>query len=349
MDNAYFELMVTLWPSMPHFPDFATDYRLSGIRLNSAQMSNAELDSELETIRKLNVSMPLFYDIKSRQLRIEKVNFNPLYLDITLNHAISVNTPTPVLFKGGEDGALLVRLEEGGKRLIFDGGPMYMVEKGHSVTIRDKSLVVHDPIFIPEEIEKIEKVRSAGFKNYYLSFVEKQSDIDQFEELVGKDSLIYLKIESMKGLAFVANEFKKKENHILVAARGDLYVEIDRPHEIMAAMKLIIEKDPEAQVGSRMLLSLFKKVVNSPQNTVEERRFPRLSLRRVPAVAPILPREPERKYEINPVPSVDNFLELAWMYDIGYRKALLCDEICLYGDLLGLAVNIFDNFRAVYP
>lgn len=328
MDTKPFELMVTLWPSMPHFSRFANDSRLSGIRLNSAMMSNPELDSELETIRNSKITQPLFFDIKGRQLRITQVNFNPDYLDIHLNHAISVNTPTPVLFKAGEDHALLERVEEDGKRLIFRGGPEFLVKAGESLHIRDKSLVIHGPLFTPEELIKIEKVKASGFKKYFLSYVEEQNDIDQFEELVGKDSMIYLKIESIRGLKFVASQFKKKENLVLVAARGDLYVEIDRPHEIMAAMKLIVESDPEAQVGSRMLLSLFRK----PD----------------PFVLPD-PSVPVKRYGINPVPSAADLLELSWMYDIGYRSALLCDEICLYGELLAVAVNTFECFRNVYP
>lgn len=325
MDAKQFELMVTLWPSMTHFPRFANDPRLSGIRLNSAMMSNPELDTELETIKNSSFTQPLFFDIKGRQLRIAQVNFNPDYLDIHLNHAISVTTPTMVLFKAGEDHALLERVEEDGKRLIFRGGPKFMVKAGESLHIRDKSLVVHGPLFTPEELIKIEKVKAAGFKKYYLSYVEEQSDVDQFEELVGNDSLIYLKIESLKGLDFVANQFKKKDNLVLVAARGDLYVEINRPHDLMSAMKLVIGKDPEAQVGSRMLLSLFRKPEPSPD---------------VPTA---------KRYGINPVPSAADLLELAWMYDIGYRKALLCDEICLYDELLSVAVNVFDSFRSVYP
>jgi|GEM_PF-3040867 len=49
-----------------------------------------------------------------------------------------------------------------------------------------------------------------------------------------------LKIEDMKGLEYVATQFEKDERTTLLAARGDLYVEIDRPHNIMAALKLII-------------------------------------------------------------------------------------------------------------
>lgn len=300
--------MVTLWPSFPHFPKFANDGRLSGVRLNSAMMSNPELDVELETIKKSCPSVPLFYDIKGRQLRIARVNFNPHYLDVHLNHAIDVKTPTMVLFKAGEDHALLERIEEGGTRLIFDGGPHFLVKAGESLHIKDPSLVIHGPLFIPEEVVKIQKVVAAGFKKFYLSYVEEQRDIDEFQELIGKDSQIYLKIESKRGLEFVSHQFKKKPNLTLVAARGDLFVEIDRPHDILSALKLIIEKDSEAQVGSRMLLSVIHA----------------------------------------PVPSASDLLELAWLYDIGYRSALLCDELCLKDEWLSVAVNVFDSFRTAY-
>ena len=308
MNKTRFELMVTLWPSMSHFPKFSNDPRLSGIRLNSAMMSNPELDVELETIKKSKPTIPLFYDIKGRQLRIARVNFNPQYLDIHLNHAIEVKTPTMVLFKAGEDHALLDHLEEGGTRLIFDGGPHFLVKAGESLHIKDPSLVIHGPLFIPEEVVKIQKVVAAGFKKFYLSYVEEQHDIDEFREMVGKDSLIYLKIESKRGLEFVSHQFKKNSSLVLIAARGDLFVEIDRPHDILAALKLIIEKDPEAQVGSRMLLSIIHA----------------------------------------PVPSASDLLELAWLYDVGYRSALLCDELCLKDEWLSVAVNVFESFRNSY-
>lgn len=92
-----------------------------------------------------------------------------------------------------------------------------------------------------------------------------------------------------------------------MAARGDLYVEVDKPHEILNAMKLIIKKDPEAFVGSRILLSV-----------------------------------------INPVPECHDFSDLAWLYDIGYRKMMLCDEICLKEELLNRAVSVLDAFRKSY-
>lgn len=341
MNQKDMELMVTLWPSFPHFEKFANDKRLTGIRLNSAMMSCPELDVELERVRNLKPRLPLFYDIKARQLRVESVHANPYYLDITLNHPVSVDTPTPVLFKAGEDAALLERLEEGGKRLIFQGGPRYKVKAGESLHIRDKSLIVKGEVFLPNELEKIEKVRNFGFRNYFLSYVEDQKEVDQFLELVGHDSLVYLKIESKKGLEYVAKKFVKKPNLVLVAARGDLFVEIDRPHEIMASLKLIIEKDPEAQVGSRMLLSIINKpvpyeILNALKLIIEKGLGDQSGWQLLLSIIH------------KPVPSTADLLELAWLYDIGYRKAMLCDEICLKDEWLSVAVDVFDNFRRAY-
>ena len=119
---------------------------------------------------------------------------------------------------------------------------------------------------------------------------------------------IMLKIETVKGLEFVARDFVKEPGLTLVAARGDLYVEIGRPHEIMKALKLIIGKDPEAVAASRLLLSVIAE----------------------------------------PVPACADFCELAWLYDIGYRQMMLCDELCLKEALLAPAVNAFESFCAEY-
>jgi pyruvate kinase len=123
--------------------------------------------------------------------------------------------------------------------------------------------------------------------------------------------LIWLvaKIEDKKGLEFVAREFRKCDELTLVAARGDLFVEVDRPHHILAAQRLILAHDPEAMVGSRILLSLVK----------------------------------------SQVPSAADLSELAWLWDIGYRKFMLCDELCLKEELLATAVNVFEAFFRDYP
>ena len=301
-------LSVTLWPSFPHFERFARDNRIASIRLNSAMMSNPELEAELAQIKAMDIRTPLYFDVKGRQLRITEVIPNKEYLDIRLNHPIQVDTPTPVLFKAGADTALLEEVLENGYRLKFLGGPKYNVKDGESIHIRDGSLTVGGNQFTLLELEKIEKVKAAGFKNYFLSYVQCQSDVEEFISIVGEDCNVNLKIEDKKGMEYVRTQFVKRPRLTLVAARGDLYVELHRPHEILGAVKTIIEKDPDAIVGSRLLLSTITDAV----------------------------------------PSCADWSELAWLYDIGYRNMMLCDELCLKEPLLSRAVNAFQSFKNAY-
>ena len=316
-DKKSVSLQVTLWPTFPHFARFVKDKRLQGIRMNSAMIKAPDLDAEI-TVARDNPGVPLWFDVKGRQLRITEVIATPDHLEIKLNHNISCETPTPVLFKAAEDAALLLEIKDG-NHLIFEGGPHYMVYEGESIHIRHPSLRVSGPIFIESEIEKIEKVKAAGFDKWYLSYVESWEEVEEFQNLVGKYAEIRLKIESKGGLRFAANFFKKKDNLTLVAARGDLFVEVNYPHEILKALKMIITQDSEAIAGSRMLLSLVGHKCND--------------------CGKITPQD---------VPSCSDLGDLAWMYDLGYHNFLLCDELCLKEDLLSKAVNVFDAFRKDY-
>jgi hypothetical protein len=269
----------------------------------------------------------LYFDIKGRQLRTTKIETvgegYDRHLEMEINHSIAVDLPVTVYFKAGEDSAICTQISNG-NRLIFEGGPRWNVHEGESIHIRHQSFKQSGSIFTAAEIEKIEKVRKAGFTTkWYLSYVETWREIAEFQELVGKDAEIRLKIESKAGLEFVAKDWKKSDNLSLVAARGDLYVEVDYPHEISKATKLIIQRDPEATVGSRMLLSVIP----------------------IPSCKQCGSKPPTGG---NGVPSCSDFGDLAWLYDIGYRNFLLCDELCLKGDLLGRAVNIFDKWKNDY-
>lgn len=307
------DLLITLSPSMPHFSRFSIDNRINGIRINSAMMELDELDNEFKFIKDSLSSVPLWYDIKGRQLRIRQVGKKTDKLRIILNHKIEIETPIVVLFKGGNDHAVLeevVETSDGKQVLTFkEGGPKFSVVPGESICIRDKSFVVLGETFPDYEIEKIKRVRESGlFNKYVLSYVESQRDIDQFRELVGTDCEIIAKIENLKGLNFVSSQWKPQKNVSLMAARGDLYIEIDKPHKILNAIKMIIEKDKNAMVGSRLLLSCVNK----------------------------------------DVPDAVDFSELAWLYDIGYRKMLLCDDLCISESRLSLAINAFCAFRDDY-
>lgn len=299
-------LHVTLWPAFGHFPRFASDPRLQGIRLNSAMMAASEIDT-IFAMRIKKASVPLWFDVKGMQMRVREVINCDDHLEFILNRPVKVKTPCTVWFKAGEDAAECVEIRDG-KHFIFNPGPKYGVKAGESIHIREADLEVGGETFLDYEMEKIEKIKSIGFTRWYLSYVYDQRHIDEFRSIIGPDAELILKIENKAGLDYVANHYNPMKNTRLMAARGDLYIEIDHPHEILAACKLILKKDREAFVGSRMLLSLVR----------------------------------------SSVPSCSDLFELAALHSMGYRNFLLCDELCLKEDMLGAAVNVFDAFRNAY-
>jgi pyruvate kinase len=101
---------------------------------------------------------------------------------------------------------------------------------------------------------------------------------------------LLLKIESLRGLAF-ARAHGAAHGH-LVAARGDLFVEIGRPHRIVGALRGVLAADPGAIVASRLFPSLAR----------------------------------------HPVPESAEIGDAAFLMSLGYRTFLLGDEICLRRD-----------------
>ncbi len=357
------DLLVTLWPTFPHFNRFAIDPRIKGVRLNSAMITNPELDDALRYIGALNTIEHLWFDFKGRQLRVAEVHPNEYHLDITLNHPIKVDTPTVVLFKAGADSAVLDHLKEDGKRLVFKEGAIYgpkkfMVGIGESLHIRDQSFQMLGDIFAQSELEKIEKVKEFGFKNFYLSYVEGSQEIEQFLEIVGHNAQIKLKIETRAGLEYVAKSYRKRENLSLMAACGDLYVEMEKPHQITEGLKLIIEKDPDACAGSRLLLSIGQPLASDITRTLEKSKHAMEYLREIAAgTVPDMEKidgdiddidQMTKRMTEPQIPSCADFLQLSWLYDMGYRTMMLCDELCLKEDLLSMAVGAFDAFRNTY-
>ena len=48
------------------------------------------------------------------------------------------------------------------------------------------------------------------------------------------------------------------------------------------------------------------------------------------------------------VESCADFSKLAWLAEIGYKRFLLCNELCLHKDLLNTAINAFRAFEHAY-
>jgi hypothetical protein len=294
------ELYSTLLPSMGHFGRFASDPRMRGIRLNTPMLAMDALQQEFELLHGQTVTAEMFFDVKGRQLRTLAAEKHEDHLELVINHPIEAPHDTLVLFKAGGDFALLDAVKDDGLRLVFQGGPQWNVKPGESFHVISDQFVQHGELFNDWEVARIEAAKAAGFTRWLLSYTESQADVDRFLELVGRDAEVWLKIENERGLAYVQNEFVKRDNLTLVAARGDLYVELQKKHEILRALQLIVEHDPDV-AGSRILLSVVR----------------------------------------GPVPDCADLSELAWLREIGYRRYMLCDEMCLHEDMLAIAVNAF--------
>jgi hypothetical protein len=117
------ELIATLWPGFPHFTEFASDTRLDAIRINPAKIPINDLVAAVSKLNVRDAPVPLFYDVKGRQLRVEQSFHFVDHLEVRLNHPIRVDLTDPktrrIAFKAGTDFATLDRIEEDGRRLIF--------------------------------------------------------------------------------------------------------------------------------------------------------------------------------------------------------------------------------------
>ncbi|MBI5065473.1 hypothetical protein HZA97_04490 [Candidatus Woesearchaeota archaeon] len=305
------ELFVTLWPSdkiFPHYEKFASDERIAGVRLNTALLYNEERRNEKpieelfdEAVKKAHGTR-VYCDIKGRQLRVCEVSDRKDKLELTVNHDINVNLPTVAIFKGGNDPARLAEIKDK-RTLVFDAGPKWKVKTGESVSIRDPSLKVQGTI--PEyEKEVIKKARNAVIKDFMLSFVENEEDMTELRKYTGSDGELVAKIESKDGLDFVRYEYNKDSGYNLMTARGDLFVTIKKPHQIVKATEDIVKACPNAIAASRILLSVTNE----------------------------------------PVPSCSDFSDLEFLLKAGYTRLMLCDGLCMKPDSLDIAINIIEAY-----
>jgi pyruvate kinase len=130
-----------------------------------------------------------------------------------------------------------------------------------------------------------------------LSYVEGPSDADEVKSLL-PDAELMLKIETQRGLDY-ARKHRASQGQ-LMAARGDLYVEVLRPHRIVSALRDIIEADPQAVVASRIFDSLAH----------------------------------------TPIPVSADVSDAAYLISLGYRTFLFGDIVCLQREPLLEALNL---------
>ena len=261
---------------------------IDGVRYNSGARSP---EPPLETVSRLlewatSAGKRLWIDLKGRQLRIEQWAV-PTFGDIVLNHSLEVDLPAQLILRHGEETRIVAI---NGRSVFVDPPPATAVGQGQAVNVRGANLRI-DGYLTPDDHAYLQACRELGVLDVMLSFVEQADDISTVRQLLPGARCV-LKIESMRGLAFVqAASAAELAGCQLMAARDDLYVNIEpSPAAILPALALLVQRDPEAICASRLFAGL--------------------------------------EHAKGAVPSIGDLTDLCYMQQLGYKHFMLSDGIC---------------------
>jgi pyruvate kinase len=298
------QAIVTIPPYAPFIKEVARHPIVNGLRLNTVMPTKGSLE---ELLRKLNSEARnagdknLWIDLKCRQLRVKEY-WVPPYTEIRLSHSIKVETPVKAYFSDGREAATVLKVD--GDRLIMLEGPKRVVGPGEAINIIHPSLTIEG--YLTETDKRyVEAGLKAGVKNFMLSFVEGSEDAKALLPYA-TDANIIAKIESKKGLGYVEKEWKDMPR--LMAARGDMFVEVKMPHDIIDAVEKIIRKDSDAIVASRIFGSLSETLEPSCSD----------------------------------IGDVDNLLRM------GYKTFMFGDDICMQRDSIISGLNLLSAMAEKY-
>jgi pyruvate kinase len=288
--------ITTIPPYAPYIVEVLKHPIVSGIRLNTVMPVKESYEELLKRLNEQAKSFgkDLWIDLKCRQLRVKTFGVPP-FTEIVLSHELEVYTPCKAYFSERDEVATV--LEVDGNRLIMQEGPRRVVGPGESVTIIHPTLKIKGYL-TDKDKEYIEAGNKVGINKYMLSFVENPEDITEFRKYNANASVV-AKIESKKGLDYVTQKYNGDCR--LMAARGDLFMQVHWPHLIIDGLEKILEKDKDAIVASR----IFKSLAKGPEPTCEE------------------------------IGDVDNLLRM------GYRTVMLGDDVCQERTPVISALNLF--------
>ena len=302
--------IVTIHPYAPYMDEILAHPAVEAIRLNTVMPLSESYEDALQRLktRAEAYGKKLWLDLKCRQLRVKTYGIPP-FTEIELTHKISVHTPVRAYFSNGEEYATVLKVD--GNRLIMQEGPKRMVGPGESVNIPDPSLKI-EGFFTETDMNYIEAAKKVGLHDYMLSFIEFAQDIKNLYAIDEKAQVI-AKIESVKGMNFVKNMYSDIASTFpkrirLMAARGDLYIELEKPHHIISALENILKKDDTAVVASRILGSLAEGLE----------------------------------------PNCADIGDLDNMMRMGYKHIMLGDDVCMHRDSVMSAIHIFEYMRQKY-
>jgi len=283
--------IVTAPPYAPFLDEVVAHPIVSGLRLNTVMPLKESLP---EALRRLSaLGKPLWVDLKGRQLRVVGAAIPP-YTEVRLSHPIRVRTPVDAYFSDGRERVRVAAVD--GDRLILEDGPHRLIGPGESVNIVDPSFQV-DGTLTETDKAYLAAMGEVGLRRVMLSYVETPADVEEVATLLPGAEMV-LKIETQRGLAFAGRH--RASLGRLMAARGDLYVEVPRPHQIVGALRDIVQADPGAIVASRLFDSLVQ----------------------------------------HPVPACADIGDVAFLIGLGYRTFLLGDVTCFSRDTVMEALNL---------
>lgn len=285
--------IVTVAPYAPFIDAVAAHPLVEGLRLNTVMPIKAP---HTDIVAKLAAfGKPLWVDLKGRQLRVVGAAIPP-FTEVRVSHRVKVKTPCDAFFDDGREDARVVEVD--GDRLILEDGPRRFIGPGESINIVDPSLEIEGTLTDTDRAY-LAAMKELGERRVMLSYVEKKEDVDEVKALLPNAEVV-LKIETERGLALAEREGAKLGR--LMAARGDLYVEVLRPHRIASAVKRVLRADPRAIVASRLFPSLAD----------------------------------------GPVPAASDIGDAAFLLEIGYRSFLFGDDVCMKKESALASLNLLD-------
>jgi pyruvate kinase len=285
--------IVTAPPYAPFLEEVVAHPLVSGLRLNTVMPLREGPREALERLRGLG--RPLWVDLKGRQLRVVGAAVPP-YTEVRLSHPIEVNAPVDAYFRDGRERVRVAAVD--GDRLILEDGPRRLIGPGEGVNIVHPSLKVLGTLTETDRAY-LEAMRELGLRRVMLSYVEGREDVEEVRQLLPGAEVI-AKIETEGGLAY-AREHGASHGR-LMAARGDLYIEVLRPHRVVRALREVIDADPDAVVASRLFDSLA----------------------------------------YHPVPESADVGDAAFLLTLGYRAFMFGDAVCLQRDSILEALNLLE-------
>jgi len=288
------QAIVTAPPYAPFLDEVAAHPLVCGLRLNTVMPLREGPGEALDRLSALG--QPLWVDLKGRQLRVVGAAIPP-YTEVHLSHPVRVRTPVDAFFSDGRECVRIAAVD--GERIILADGPRRLIGPGESVNIVHPSLEI-DGTLTETDRAYLAAMKERGLNRVMLSYVEQPADADEVQRLL-PGAQVMLKIETQRGLDYARQHGARQGQ--LMAARGDLYVEVLQPHRIVGALRDIIAADPQAVVASRLLDSLA----------------------------------------YDPVPESADIGDIAYLIALGYRTFMLGDVVCLKRETVLAALNLLEK------